>query len=201
MTTKTYIAFLCIAILVVGGCRSVSTRVSLSPTHYTVSAMILDVPKEAELLMGSVSQSKVEGIVKRRNTETTLFPTIHILPGETKEVENGETHTYAIGFDADGNPTKHKTVRNGLTMRSTLSLLPNRHPKLTIAVEDSQIVKWTKSPYGDKTPVCKVTAFSTTIRPKWGQWQNVGKAMATETDKGQVILVRIDKPNKQPSTN
>ncbi len=201
MKTRIYVAFLCIALLVVGGCRSVSTRVNLSPTHYTVSAMILDLPKEAEPLMGSVSQSEVEGFVKRRNTETMLFPTIHILPGETKEVENGETHTYPVGFDADGNPTKHETVRDGLTMRSTFSLLQNQQPKLAIAVEDSQIVKWNKSSYGDKTPVCKVTAFSTTIRPKWGQWQNVGKAMATETDKCQVILVRIDKPNKHPSTN
>ncbi len=121
--------------------------------------------------------------------------------GETKEVENGETHSYPIGFDADGNPTKHETVRDGLTMRSTLSLLPNRQPKLAIAVEDSHIVKWNKSPDGNKTPVCKVTTFGTTVRPKWGQWQNVGKAMATETDKGQVILVRVDKPSKQPSNN
>jgi hypothetical protein len=201
MTRKTYIAFLCTAILVVGGCHSASTRVNLSPTHYTVSVMILDVPQEAEPPMGSVNQSEVEAMVKRRSTETTLFPTIHILPGETKEVENGETHSYPIGFDANGKPTQHKTVRDGLTMRSTLSLLPDHQAKLAIAVEDSRIVKWNKSPDGNKTPVCQVTSFGTTIRPKWGQWENVGKAMATGTDKGKVILVRIDKPNKQPSTH
>jgi len=163
--------------------------------------MILDMPREAEPPMGSVRQSEVERIIKRRDTDATLFPTIHILPGETKAVETGQTHSYATTFDADGKPIKHNTVRHGLSMRSTLSLLPRRQAKLAIAIENSQIVKWHRSPAGNKTPVCKVTSFATTIRPKWGQWENVGKAMATETDKGKVILVRIDEPNSPSSTH
>jgi hypothetical protein len=201
MATKTHSALVCITMLVIGGCRSVNTQVSLSPTHYTVNVMILAVPQEAEPPMGSVSQSDVEALIKRRNTETIRFPTIHILPGETKDVETGETHSYAIGFDVEGKPTKYKTVRDGLSLRSTLSLLPDHQAKLAIAIEKSHIVRWNRSPAGNKTPVCKITSFGTTVRPKWGLWENVGKAMATETDKGKVILVRIDKPNKQPSAH
>jgi hypothetical protein len=200
---KSYIStvFLCAGMLSVSGCGSANTKVNLSPTHYTVNAMILAVPREVEPLLGSVSQSKLEDVAKRHDTIATRLPTIHILPGETKKAETGKTHSYPIDFDAEGNPTKHNTARDGLTMRATLSLTQDQRPRLAIAVEDSKIAKWITSPAGNKTPLCEIRRSSTTIQPKWGEWHNIATVMATGTNKGQVILVRIDKPNKESFNN
>lgn len=193
------VVFLCAAMLSANGCRSASTRVSLSPTHYTISAMMLTVSLEGERLLADITQSNLEDIVKRRDTTTTRLPTIHILPGETKKVETGKTHSYAIDFDAEGNPTKHKTARDGPTVQSTFSLMQDQRPKLTIAIEQSKIAKWITSPAGNRSPICEIRQISTTIQANWGEWHNIGKVMATETNEGHVILVRIDKPNKASS--
>jgi hypothetical protein len=194
MNIKEVIIFLCLAILVIGGCGSVNTQPSLSPTHYTVSVMLVELSKNTGTPLGAVSQSQLEDMIKRRNTNAIRLPTIHILPGETKQVENGKTHSFPINFGTDGEPTQYRTVRDGLIMQAMLYLMQDKRPKLTIAVEESHITKWSTGPTGLRFPKCKVTDFSTTIYGKWGQWQNVGKAMATKAAKGQVILVRIDKP-------
>jgi hypothetical protein len=36
---------------------------------------------------------------------------------------------------------------------------------------------------------------------EWGQWHIVGRAIAKDAHKGQVILVRIDKPHRGSSSN
>jgi len=193
------IIFLCVAMLSVNGCRSASTHVSLSPTHYTVSAMMLTVSQAAELRLANVTQSNLEDVVKRRDTITTRLPTLHLLPGETKKVETGKTHIYAIDFDADDNPARHETARDGMTVRSTFSTMQDQQPKLAIAIEHSKIAKWITTPEGNKVPICEIRRVSTTIRANWGEWHNIGKLMANEANKGQVVLVRIDKPNKVSS--
>jgi hypothetical protein len=199
MKTQNSIVLLCVAVLSLNGCRSVSTEVSLSPTHYTVSGMILAVSQASEPLLGSVSQSKLEDIVRERNTKTTRLPTLHILPGETRKVETGSTRIYPIAFDAEGNPREYDSVRDGLDVEATLSLMPDQRPKLSIAIQGSRIVKWITRPAGHKTPICEVRQSSTTITANWGEWHNIATVMATGTNKGEVILVRIDKPEKEPS--
>jgi hypothetical protein len=191
--------FFCVAILSVNGCRTVSTQVDLSPSHYTVNALMLVVSRDATPLLGTVPQSELESIVKRRDTQTTRLPSLHILPGETRQVETGKTHVYPVGFDAEGNPTQHETARDGLTMRATLSLTPDQRPKLAIAIEDSHIAKWMTGQSGNRLPVCELRQSSTTLLAEWGAWHNICTAMAAENNRGHVILVRIDRPTKASS--
>ena len=65
MKMQVNVAFLCAMLLVLGGCRSVSSRVDLSPTHYTVTVMILELSKEAEQVLNTSSQPNPDVVSKR----------------------------------------------------------------------------------------------------------------------------------------
>jgi hypothetical protein len=189
----------CAVILLISGCCSVSSRVDLSPTHYTVTVMILELSKEAEQVLNTSSQPSPEVVSKRWDVKMTRLPTLHVLVGETNAVQRGKSHSYPIECDADGKPTKYGSVMDGLTIQAALSVLPDQRPRLTIAVDDTKITAWSTSPAGNRSPVCRTRRINTTTYPHWGQWQSVGGTAATKENKGQVFLLRLDEPNKEPS--
>lgn len=197
MRTRIWGLWLCAAVLIAGGCRSLPTQVELSPTDYTVTAVILDLSNKAQQLLTDAHYSNVDRIVRRWDTKVTRLPTIHIRPKQTRKVETGELHTYPIEFDADGNPTRYQTTRDGLSFEATFSIVSqDRVPRLETVIKDSRIVDWKTVRPGHRFPVCRVREIGTTVFPKWGQWQDVGVLAETKEDNALVVLVRIDQPEE-----
>lgn len=189
-------AFLCAIVLLLGGCCSTGTRVDLSPTHYTVSVMMLELSKKAEEVLNAANEPNPEAVAGRRDVKTALLPTVHVLVGETNSIQSGKSYTYPIEDDSNGTPIKCGSVIDGSTIQAALSLLPDQRPSLAIAVDDTKIIAWEVSPAGNKYPLYTTRSFNTTIIPHLGRWQRVGGMAGTGNDKGTVFLVRLDEPNK-----
>jgi len=200
MKMQVNVAFLCAMMLVLGGCRSVSSRVDLSPTHYTVTVVILELSKEAEQVLNTSSQLNPDLVSKRSDVKTTRLPTLHVLVGETNAVQTGKSYTYPIECDADGKPTKYGSIVDGVSIQATLSLLQDQRPSLAIAVDETKITDWRSiTTVGYKPPVYSTGRLTTTVLPDWGRWQRVGGTAATEEEKGIMLLLRLDEPKKEPS--
>jgi len=200
MKMQVNVAFLCAMMLVLGGCRSVSSRVDLSPTHYTVTVVILELSKEAEQVLNTSSQPNPDLVSKRSDVKTTRLPTLHVLVGETNAVQTGKSYTYPIECDADGKPTKYGSIVDGVSIQATLSLLQDQRPSLAIAVDETKITDWRSiTTVGYKPPVYSTGRLTTTVLPDWGRWQRVGGTAATEEEKGIMLLLRLDEPKKEPS--
>ena len=201
MKMQVNVAFLCAMMLVLGGCRSVSSRVDLSPTHYTVTVVLLELSKEAEQELNTSSQPNPDVVSKRSDVKTTRLPTLHVLVGETNAVQTGKSYTYPIECDADGKPTKYGSIVDGVSIQAALSLLQDQRPSLAIAVDDTKITDWSISQVGYKHPVYSTGRITTTVLPDWGRWQRVGGTAATEEEKGIMLLLRLDAPQKEPSNH
>ncbi len=192
MRSSVSMAVMLVMMSLVAGCRTVDTQVELSATQYTVTTMMLELPQESIEFLASASQSNVDTVVNRRDTKMTCFPTIHLIPDKTKEIDNRKSYVYPLEFGADGKPNRYENVKTGQLISTTLSLLKYGIPRLAISLYDSNIQKWKtfKSPIGEKYkyPVCFVRQLSTVVNPAWGQWETVG--LAGE----HIILVRLDQP-------
>ena len=131
--------------------------------------------------------------------KTTRLPTLHVLVGETNAVQTGKSYTYPIECDADGKPTKYGSIVDGVSIQAALSLLQDQRPSLAIAVDDTKITDWRISQVGYKHPVYSTGRITTTVLPDWGRWQRVAGTAATEKEKGIMLLLRLDGPQKKPT--
>jgi hypothetical protein len=205
MKVHASLAFWCTVILFVSGCRSVNTQVELDATHYSVTALILELSENAEKKLRFVGDANLEKIVNRRDTKTQLLPTIHLSPGETREIDEREAYNYAATVYADGSIAENAAVKAGGLIRATLTLLPDGKAVLAVMIEYSEITSW-KS-YAKiagreiKYPVVSRKRIETTILPQWGKWHKFGETAATTKAKGQAFLRgSINQAERLPAT-
>ncbi|NQU40814.1 MAG: hypothetical protein HQ523_12755 [Lentisphaerae bacterium] len=181
----------------ISGCRTADLTVSLRPTEYTVTALVLQLSAEGATVLGDGAGPALEATVRRWDTKTERMPTIHISPGETRDIDERKVHKYPVAFDQDGKPKRYDESKEGILFRTTLLLLPDGTPVLRILIDATRMAEWktfSRSGQEFRFPILDNRKIETTVRPKWGQWLNIGELTPAEGEKGLAIVVRLDRP-------
>jgi len=163
----------------------------LRSDKYTVTSILVE---SNVISTPSELQGKLEDILKRRDSKVTRLPTVHLLPGDTVEIDEQKPYTYPISFNPDGTAKENKTVAIGQLIRITLHETPDMKIRLKMGVflEDAVVTGWRNIPAPlDKSyryPTIRRRNIGSDISPQLSTWHILG-----ESD-GVLFAVRVDPP-------
>ena len=178
------------------GCSrpEVDLGVELSPHAYTVSVKILEYSEKVGALLRDSGEKTIAKVMGHEGTLVTTLPTVHLLPGESREVDRRKEHPFLV--DSDTMPNRYQSFTTGEYLRVMLTLMPSGAPALAIHLDAPKVVGWEDvlGPGGItyKYPQRQTILVHSTLSPPWSTWQIV------EQNADAAVVVRIDRPLLSP---
>lgn len=170
--------------------------VELSPNAYAVSVKILEYSENVGALFSDSSEETIAKVMGHKGTLVTALPTVYLLPGETKEVDQRQEYPFLVALSDDATPSRYQNYTAGEYLRVTLTLMPSGAPALGIHLDAPKVVGWEDrlGPGGTtyKYPQRQTILVHSTLSPPWSTWRIV------DQDADAAVVVRIDRPLLSP---
>ena len=184
------------SLALLAGCSrpEVDLGVELSPNAYTVSVKILEYSEKVGALLRDSGEKTIAKVMGHEGTLVTTLPTVHLLPGESREVDRRKEHPFLV--DSDTMPNRYQSFTTGEYLRVMLTLMPSGAPALAIHLDAPKVVGWEDvlGPGGMTYiyPQCQTILVHSTLSPRWSTWQIV------DQNAEAAVVVRIDRPTLSP---
>ena len=170
--------------------------VELSPNAYAVSVKILEYSENVGALFRDSSEKTIATVMGHKGTLVTALPTIYLLPGESKEVDQRQEYPFLVALASDTTPNRYQSYTAGEYLRVVLTLMPSGAPALGIHLDAPKVVGWEDvlGPGGTtyKYPQRQTILVHSTLSPPWSTWQIV------DQNADAAVVVRIDRPLLSP---
>ena len=180
------------------GCSrpEVDLSAELSPDAYAVSVKILEYSEKGEALFSDYSEETIATVMGHKGTLVTALPTVYLLPGESKEVDQRQEYSFLVALSDDTTPSRYQNYTAAEFLRVTLTLMPSGAPALGIHLDAPKVVGWEDvlGPGGITYiyPQRQTILVHSTLSPPWSTWQIVGQ------NADAAVVVRIDRPTLSP---